>query len=83
MDTQLGNLFLEQDVTFSLTIRTTATESADPNAQGGLSSPPTGDSTRYALWLGLLGGTAMVLVLLLLTRDKEEKRKRTEATGIE
>ena len=83
VDTQLGNLFLEQDVSFALTIKTTATESADPHAQGGISAPPTGDSTRYALWFGLLGGTAMVLVLLLLTRDKEEKRKRTEATGIE
>ncbi len=74
-DTQLGDLLLEQDFTFTLTIRTTATESDDPNATGGIAAPQTGDSTRYALWFGLLGGSAVMLVLLVLTRDKKKERE--------
>ena len=69
-DTMLGNLAVEQEISLTIVIKTTASYSADPNEPGGV-PPQTGDNTQVAMYAGLML-LSLAGILLLLLRRKEE-----------
>ena len=70
-DTMLGNLAVDEDITLTVQIRTTATYSEDPNAPGG-DNPTTGDTAQFGLYAILMVASLGGLLFLLLPRGKEE-----------
>lgn len=77
LDTALGNMAKEQDISFTIVIKTTATESANPNADSGIESPKTGDSSNPTLWFTLAIISFVTLIILLFA--KKEHRAKAEA----
>lgn len=75
LDTALGNLAKEQELLFTLKIKTTATESDDPNAEGGILAPYTGDSGANTLMWGILAGTAFIILIILIFGKKRDRRR--------
>lgn len=73
-DTLLGNLATEEDLTFSIAIRTTATANVDGDG-GGIDSPTTGDRAMPYVWLTLSVCALAFLVMLLVI----QRRNREEA----
>lgn len=70
-DTMLGNAAMDEDITLTIQIRTTAEGSSDPNAPGG-DVPKTGDDTRVGVYaLLMVISLAGILVILLLYRKEE------------
>lgn len=74
IDTMLGNMAVDQDLTLTIEINTTATATEEPG--GGITVPDTGDNTNTILWLCLLFGSTLLLALLIYYRKsmKEEER---------
>lgn len=73
-DTMLGNLAVDEDLLFTIVIKTTATESADPNSGGGITVPKTGDNTNITLWLVLAVSAFAILMFQLLYQNREKRR---------
>lgn len=71
-DTLLGTLAVEEDLTLTIVIETTA--SYAPGAEGGV--PQTGDTSNILLYFVLMIGSGAMLILLLLFG----RRKREEST---
>jgi len=78
-DTFLGDLSVEQNVTFSLIIETTATESDDPGDEGGIGPPKTGDSFGIIMWIVLAAVSFAMMIMLIALRKQEQKQNRQEA----
>lgn len=75
-DTMLGNLAVDQDITLTIQIRTTAMYSEDPNAPGG-DHPATGDTAQVGMYAVLMvASLAGILILLLNTRKEEANEAR-------
>ena len=74
-DTLLGDRATEEDLVFTLVIKTMATESADPNAQGGI-PPKTGDDSSFIFWISLGGASLLAFVLILFSKEKEDRKKK-------
>ena len=70
-DTMLGNMAVDEDITLTIRIRTTATYSGDPDAPGG-DRPATGDNAQIGLYAILMVASLGGLLFLLLPRGKEE-----------
>ena len=68
-DTMLGNRAVEEDITLTIVIRTTASYTPEPG--GGI--PKTGDDTPLGLLLCIMAGSATGLVVLLIPRKKREE----------
>ena len=68
-DTMLGNLAVDEDITLTIVIRTTASYTPD----GGSGIPKTGDTSHIGLMLTIMLTSAAGLLLLLLPRRKKEK----------
>lgn len=93
-DTFLGNLAVEEDITITIVISTTATaeESApgtdpddpdspdEPGGGEGLVPPDTGDNSILSIWISLAVGAAVFLIIILVYKIREEKRSKTEAS---
>ena len=79
LDTMLGNLATEQDLIFTIVIKTTATESNNPYDDGGITPPQTGDNTHLALWITLAIGSFTMMLFLLFYQHKEKRRYNAEA----
>ena len=79
LDTLLGNMAIEQEITFTIKINTIATESSDPNADGGIAQPDTGDHSDLALWFALMVGSLAMIIFLLLLQKKERRQENAEA----
>lgn len=73
LDTLFGNLAVDHNLTLTIRITTTATESANPNAGGGISHPKTGDDSTLALWIALAVGSLFIILILIFMRDKDKK----------
>ncbi len=71
-DTYLGNLAVDEDITFTLVIRTIAEVSTDPGNTNGM-LPQTGDSGNMILYAALMSGALLVMLLVLFLRGKEEE----------
>lgn len=78
-DTHLGNLAVNQDLVFTIVIKTTAEANTDPSSGGGITPPYTGDDSNMTLWIALAVGSFVVLLLLLFTRSGEKKQHDTAA----
>lgn len=75
LDTMLGNLADEQDLTFTIVIKTTATESLNPDDDSGLTPPyQTGDEA--SLRLVLVGVLVIALIGLLSYKSKVRRLGR-------
>ena len=71
-DTMLGNLAVDEDITLTIVIHTTASYTDNPDP-GDDEPPKTGDTTELALlFVMLIGSGTGLLVLLLLPRKKQE-----------
>ena len=79
LDTLLGSMAKDQDISFTIVIKTTATESSDPDHDGGITSPQTGDDFNVILWIVLVIGSLMMTLFLLFADKKEKRRDETEA----
>lgn len=73
-DTMLGNLAVEEDITLTIVIKTTATCNEDPQKPGGV-NPQTGDSFQIELYATLMVASLAGILALLLLRSKEEKNE--------
>lgn len=68
-DTMLGNLAMDQDITLTIAIRTTATYTPDDDSDG---IPATGDHFQVGLYSVMMVASLGGILLLLLHRGKEE-----------
>lgn len=73
-DTMLGNMAVDEDITLTIIIRTTASYTDVPDP-GGV--PDTGDDRQIAGLVAMMLGSAAALMFLLLT----EPRKKENANG--
>lgn len=78
LDTLLGNMAAEQDVTFTIVIKTTAAESENPDGGGGIITPDTGDSADFTLWIVLAICSLAVIIFLVLYQNREKRRGDAE-----
>ena len=79
LDTLLGNLATEQELTFTIVIKTTATESSNPNDDSGITPPQTGDNSNLTLWIVLAVSSFMMMLFLIFYQNKEKRRSCAEA----
>ena len=79
LDTMLGNLATEQDLIFTIVIKTTATESDNPYDDSGITPPQTGDNTNLALWITLAVSSFAMMIFLLFFQNMEKRRYDAEA----
>ena len=77
MDTMLGSLAKEQELTFTISIHTIARASDDPEAGGGI-LPQTGDSSKPVLWT-CIAAISFVLIFLPLIPVRRKRRDESEA----
>lgn len=71
-DTMLGNLAVDEDISLTIVIRTTA--SYTPEASSGI--PKTGDTSNIGLMLTIMltSGTALLILLLPLPKSRGKRR---------
>lgn len=69
-DTFLGNMILEEDISFTIEIKTIATANQDNGAGEGIYSPDTGDDRNILLWLILFFGSLTGLIFLSVKKQK-------------
>lgn len=79
LDTLLGNAAADQEITFTLWLKTTATQSSDPNADGGISLPNTGDHTNITFWFVIMVGSLIIMIILFLLDKKDRRDEKAEA----
>lgn len=77
LDTMLGDLAVDQDLVFTIVIKTTATESANPYDNSGITPPQTGDNTNLTLWIVLAVSSFAMMIFLIFYQNKG--KRRTEA----
>ena len=77
-DTMLGNLAVDQDITLTIVINTTAEGSTDPDQPGG-TPPQTGDTTMVALLATLMVASMAGIMVILLLRSKKDKKENETA----
>jgi len=75
-DTMLGNMAVDEDITLTIVIKTTASYSEKPDTESGL--PQTGDDTNILLLTGLmlLSGTALLFLLISKPKWEEENAEK-------
>lgn len=71
LDTKLGSMAVEQDVTYTIKIRTVAAASDDIDNKGGILIVQTGDTSGILLWV-LLAASALMMLFMLLWRRKDD-----------
>ena len=79
LDTMLGNLAVDQELTFTIVIKTTATESSNPYDDSGITPPQTGDNTNLTPWIVLAVSSFAMMIFLLFYQNKEKRRDSAEA----
>ena len=79
LDTMLGNLATEQELTFTIVIKTTATESSNPYDDSGITPPQTGNNSNLTLWIVLAVFSFMMMLFLIFYHNKEKRRSCAEA----
>ena len=79
LDTTLGNLAVEQDLVFTIVIKTIASESSNPYDDSGITIPQTGDNSNPAILIVLTISSFAIMIFLLVYRKKESGRNNAEA----
>lgn len=77
-DTLLGNFAAEQNLTFTIVIKTTATESSNPYGDSGITPPQTGYNSNLTLWIVLAVSSFMMMLFLLFYQNKEKRHYSAE-----
>lgn len=79
-DTYLGNLAVDEDLTLTIVINTTATATQD-YYEHGIKVPNTGDDSMLGIWI-LLSTTSLFMLILLIyfkkKSDEESEQKKSE-----
>ncbi|MBQ3099825.1 MAG: hypothetical protein IJC50_02430 [Clostridia bacterium] len=78
-DTMLGNLAVDEDLTFTIVIKTTAEANVDPTRDDGITPPQTGDNTQLALWVVIAASSFIVFIILIVIQKKEKRRAKAQA----
>lgn len=73
-DTMLGNMAVDEDITLTVQIRTTAAYSEDPDAPGG-DKPATGDTAQIGLYAILMVASLGGILFILLPHGKEKENE--------
>lgn len=73
-DTMLGNMAVEDELSLTILIRTTATYSNDPDEPGGV-PPQTGDTSHIGLYAAMMVASLAGVLILLLLRNKEKEHE--------
>lgn len=79
-DTYLGNLAVDEDLTLTIVINTTATATQD-YYEHGIKVPNTGDDSLLGIWILLSTTSLFMLILLIYFRkksDEESEQKKSE-----
>ena len=76
LDTMLGNIAVDEDLTFTIVISTTAEGNYAPTEDVGRTPPKTGDELNLALWTSLGVGAAVLLVILTAYQIKDTRRNK-------
>ena len=77
LDTLLGN---SDGLSYTIVIRTVAVEDVNPDASGGIITPPdTSDTTDTVGWGLLLVGSLFLLILIPILRRRDEDEDAVEA----
>lgn len=71
-DTMLGNMAVEEDLTLTVVIRTTASYSDNPDDPGGI-PPQTGDTAEIELYAALMVASLAGILAIALLRNKEKE----------
>ncbi len=79
LDTLLGNMATEEDITFSITINVRAEETTDPEEEGGIQPGQTGDDWNNTLWITLAICSFAVLILPVFYRKRDEESENADA----
>ena len=80
-DTLLGNAAVNEDLTLTIVIHTTATgESMTTEFQRVDSIVKTGDNANLLLWAGLAVGAFLLILFLVLGKQRDKKRVEQEKT---
>lgn len=83
-DTFLGNAAVNEDLTLTIVIHTTATgESMTTEFQRVDSIVKTGDNANLLLWAGLAVGAFLLILFLVLSKKSNKKRVEQEKTDEE
>lgn len=80
LDTMLGNMAVDEDLIFAIEIKTTATESDDPNAGSGITPPQTGDDSRLAMWSVLAVCSFAMIIFFVFCPNREKRKENAEAS---
>lgn len=78
-DTMLGNMAVDEDLIFTIKIKTTAEANVDPTVDDGITPPQTGDNTQLALWIVIAVSSFVVFIILVIIQKKEKRRSKAEA----
>jgi len=78
-DTHLGDLAVDQDLVFTIEIKTTAEADVNPSSGGGITPPYTGDDSSLTLWIILAASSFVVILLLLFYRSADKRQRDAEA----
>ena len=92
-DTMLGNLAVDQDLTFTIVIKTRAEADTDSSGGGGggsgggsgggggggITPPYTGDDSNLTLWIVIAAGSFGMVLLLLFYQRRDKRDQDTEA----
>lgn len=71
-DTMLGNMAVEEDLTLTVVIKTTASYSENPDGPGGI-PPQTGDMAHIELYAVMMVVSLAGILAILLLRNKENE----------
>ena len=69
-DTLLGSLAVDEDITLTIAINTTATYTPDDSSSDG-ESPQTGDSFELGLAIGVMAFSGLALIFLLVNKRRK------------
>lgn len=77
LDTMLGNMAVNQDLTLTIVIKTTAQISDNPDCNWGI-APKTGASNNIVLWSALMAASFATIIILIVPPKKRNKRSNVE-----
>lgn len=80
LDTSLGNSAVDEDLTFTIVISTTAEGNYAPTEDVGRIPPKTGDEMNLALWSALGVGALILLVILIVYQVKDTRNHKAKGT---
>ena len=77
-DTFLGNLATEQDLEFTIMIKTTATANVDADDDGGITPPTTGDIFNISFWIFIAAASLILMIILFIIQRKNNNSNDEE-----